>query len=224
MVGMLTTLGIQKGKPFAPDARTTAILEQAARDVYEYLGERLRTGKFYTVYWPDRQWGAPALSPEVVKGGAQFVFQDRVETLTRARDVYFWAVAVPKRFGGPDGTIYLVTALEQAGQSLDGDKTYRLRVPANVPARDFWSVIAYSVNTRTFVEGKPAVSSNDTGMKKNGDGTVDIWFGPKPRSGEEANSIVTKPGENYFVIFRFYGAEDPIRDKTWKLVDFEPVK
>lgn len=61
-------------EPGAARARTTAILEKAARDVYDYLVGQLRTGKFYNIYWSDRQWGLPALSPEVIKGGAQLTF------------------------------------------------------------------------------------------------------------------------------------------------------
>ncbi|MGH6678383.1 MAG: DUF1254 domain-containing protein, partial [Bradyrhizobium sp.] len=64
-MGMLTALGIQRGKPFEPDARTRAILNDAAAAAYQ-MSRVLATsqnpgGVNYRVY-PDRQWLNPFAS------------------------------------------------------------------------------------------------------------------------------------------------------------------
>jgi hypothetical protein len=54
------------------------------------------------------------------------------------------------------------------------------------------------------------------------DGTVDHYFGPKAPQGLESNWIPT--GEDYFLIFRLYGPEKALFEKTWTLPDVEMVK
>jgi hypothetical protein len=44
---------------------------------------------------------------------------------------------------------------DSAGQLLDGQSTYRLRVPAVVPAKDFWSAIVYDMDSKAFVCVEP---------------------------------------------------------------------
>jgi hypothetical protein len=61
-------------------------------------------------------------------------------------------------------------------------------------------------------------------MHRNDDGSVDIYFGPKPPTGQVANWVPTMPGRGFFPWFRFYGPEKPLFEKTWKLPDLENVK
>lgn len=42
--------------------------------------------------------------------------------------------------------------------------------------------------------------------------------------GKESNWVPTKSGGRFEVLFRFYGPEKPLFDKTWKLGDIEEVK
>jgi hypothetical protein len=51
----------------------------------------------------------------------------------------------------------------------------------------------------------------------NKDGSIDMYFGPNPPPQGEKNWIKTKPGESFFMYFRFY-------DKSWKVNDVELVK
>ena len=37
MMGMLESIGIEKGKPFDPDEKTKRILERAISDAYDYM-------------------------------------------------------------------------------------------------------------------------------------------------------------------------------------------
>ena len=43
MIGALKTIGIEKGKPFAPDSKTKAILEDAIAEAHAYLDTRYKT-------------------------------------------------------------------------------------------------------------------------------------------------------------------------------------
>jgi len=64
-----------------------------------------------------------------------------------------------------------------------------------------------------------ACSSLTPGLAKNADGSVDIYFGPKAPVEKESNWVPTKGGGGFEVMFRFYGPEKPLFDKTWKLPD-----
>jgi hypothetical protein len=65
--------------------------------------------------------------------------------------------------------------------------------------------------------------SQSPGLQKNADGSVDIYFGPKAPAGMDSNWVSTNPGGQFEVLFRFYGPEKPLFDKTWKLPDIEKV-
>ena len=57
----------------------------------------------------------------------------------------------------------------------------------------------------------------------NADGSVDLYFGPKPPAGKEANWMQTIAGKGWFVVFRLYGPLEPWIDKTWRPGEFELV-
>jgi hypothetical protein len=52
---------------------------------------------------------------------------------------------------------------------------------------------------------------------------VDVYFGPKAPQGKESNWIPTSAGAGFEVLFRFYGPEKALFDKTWKLPDIEQI-
>ena len=108
---------------------------------------------------------------------------------------------------------------------MNGKDTYKLNVPADTPAKDFWSVIVYSMKSKGFVEDvdRVGLSSLDISkMKKNSDGSVDVYFAPKAPQGLENNWIPT--GEAFFLLFRLYGPEKPLFEKSWTLSDIEKVR
>ena len=67
----------------------------------------------------------------------------------------------------------------------------------------------------------PSRSSQTSGLKKNADGSVDLYFAPKAPAGKESNWVPTDPNEKFEVLFRFYGPQKPLFDKTWRLPDIE---
>ncbi len=87
---------------------------------------------------------------------------------------------------------------------------------------DFWSIIAYGTVSRTFMNSaKFTVSSNDEGVKVNADGSIDLYLSPKPVKGFEANTVIINPDEDYFLMFRLYGAKPQLWERKWQLGDPE---
>ena len=118
-----------------------------------------------------------------------------------------------------------MTASDGDGTGLDPSKTYKIHIPANPPIRDFWSIIAYGNKSRTFIDSpKFTVSSNDEGLNVNADGSIDLYLSPKPVKGYEANTVITNPKEDAFLMFRFYGAKPELWEKKWVLGDPQLVK
>jgi hypothetical protein len=131
---------------------------------------------------------------------------------------------LPKRMG--EGQFYLMAIEDKEGQALDGSKTYRLRVPANAPVRQYWSATLYDRETHALIrEASHAARSSQTpGLQVNADGSADLFFGPNAPQGKEANWIPTDPEAEFEILFRFYGPLPPLFDKTWTLPDVELVK
>jgi hypothetical protein len=132
--------------------------------------------------------------------------------------------APPAKLGS--GSFYFGTFRDGGGAALRGENTYRLRVPANVPVRQFWSVTVYSGETFALFRDatRLTVNSFDDGLRKNSDGSVDIYFGPKAPQGQEANWLYTLPGKTWFPWFRAYDPEKALYDKVWKLPEIELIK
>ena len=222
MGGMLASIGIEKGKPFAPKGKVKQALEKAAKDGFSYLEYMFETPGYSTeIYWPDHQWlGIKQPS----KDG--FVFDEGEYLLLDERgSLYQWVTFIPRRLG--KASAYVLGMRDADGELLSGKQNYKFNVPANVPARDFWSVIAYGKTTKSFIYNdadKVGLSSYDkSSLKMNDDGTIDIYFGEKAPAGLESNWIPTA-GEDFFLLFRFYGPEKSYFDKSFKLPDVEKVK
>jgi len=99
-------------------------------------------------------------------------------------------------------------------------------VPANPPVKLYWSATVYDRATHALIREMPKsdCSSLTPGLTKNADGSMDIYFGPTAPAGKEANWVPTKSGGTFEVLFRFYGPEKPLFEKTWQLGDIEEMK
>ena len=125
------------------------------------------------------------------------------------------------------GQAYLDVYRDKDGRAFDGAKTYHLHVPPNPPAKQFWSVTLYDLDTRRFIQNKEQIvdrSSRLPDLAKNGDGSVDIYFSPTAPKGFEKNWIPTVPGQSWFPLFRLYAPLEAYFDKSWPLPDIEKVK
>ena len=223
MIALLASIGIEKGKPFNPDEETKEAMLEGLKHAYAFLQHRFVTDRASLLrFWENRQWGIFNLSPEQSKLGFPFVTAERVLIDERAQ-YYFYGTYLPKNLGG--GTFYLCGLRDKDGDLMNGTDTYRLTVPADTPAKDFWSVIVYSMKTKGFMEDVDRVGLSSRvidSMKRNGDGSVDVYFAPQAPEGMESNWIPT--GEDFFLLFRLYGPDKPLYDKTWVLDDVEKVK
>ncbi len=112
------------------------------------------------------------------------------------------------------------------GDYLDGSKNYKVTLPPNIPAKRFWSFNVYDNQHRSFLETDQKIAGLDStlpSVKKNADGSVTVWFGPKAPAGQEGNWVQTWPGKGFNVIFRLYGPLEGWFDKSWRPGDLEVV-
>ncbi len=99
------------------------------------------------------------------------------------------------------GSQYAVTEHDAGGHYLDGGKTYRLHLPAEIPVKDFWSMQVNDPQTRSLLQTDqqyPSLSSQKKDLVVNPDTSVDVYFGPKPPQGKESNWLQTIPGKGWF--------------------------
>jgi len=219
MGGMLASIGIKKDEPFAPNPKIKTALEAAVKSAYDYMEYMFETPGFGLIeQWDGKQW---MNVNEPSNDG--FVFDEGDYLLMDARaDLFHWATLFPRYLG--KASAYLISMKDSNGDFLKGDKEYKLTVPANVPARDFWSVIVYSKKTKAWIyndENKVGISSYDKDkLTLNDDGSVDLYFSKTAPEGKEANWIPTN-GEDFVLIFRFYGPEEGFFDKSFQLDDVQ---
>jgi hypothetical protein len=220
MMGMLLPLGIEKGKEFTPDAMTVARLKSSAAEAHAWLLAQMPT--FVENWWPNSQWKVP-IAPIAVKTGFKWTVPDYFDVDTRG--VAFASFFLPPAKLGA-GSFYLGALFDSEGQPLRGENTYRLHVPANVPVSQFWALTVYNGETQALFlnSTRPSVGSLSEGMRKNADGSVDLYVGPRAPDGQEANWIYTPTGKSWFPWFRFYGPEKALFDKSWTMPDIVQVK
>lgn len=111
------------------------------------------------------------------------------------------------------GSQYAFVNKDSNGDVLDGGKEYRLRIPAEVPLKDFWSIVVYDPQTRSELQtSQPFPSKNNLRdpLVANPDGSVDLYFGPtRPDDEHAANWTQTVEGKGWFAILRLYGPSTP---------------
>jgi hypothetical protein len=225
-LGVLASIGIEKGKPFAPDERMKKILTESAavgnataRAIL--FKSRMKEAYFYT----NSAWVTP------MPGGSYlFESQPGVRNLDARTMMFYYATGVTpamtmKMIG--IGSQYAAAFVDSEGKPLDGGKTYKLHLPPNIPAKNFWSFVAYDNQTRSELqtdEQFPSIGSQKKGLVVNPDTSVDVYFGPTAPAGHEANWVQTVPGKGWNVLLRLYGPLQPWFDKTWQPGEFELVK
>jgi hypothetical protein len=225
MHGLIATLGIEKGKPFAPDARMKSILERAAKAGHtQMLVSAFASARPDRLAWKDRKWEWLGLVPE----SAQFETSSGIDL--EARDRWFAQAIVtsPAMFRRTPGagSLYWLSNRDATGLYLDGGRSYKLTVPLPVPGKLFWSVTVYDAVTRSQVQtlqNSAALRSLFELKELEAAKSVDLYFGPKVPAGRENRWIQTLPGKGWFTYFRIYGPEGPAFDGSWKPGDFQEI-
>ena len=231
--GLFASIGMEKGKPFAPDARMKKILIDAvaianatARSIVWYPriegnmeGIELYPGdnSAWLMGWVDKNVFFTGQDKHTMNSDARVMFHYPYTIVTPAM-----AVTIPGK-----GSDYGIAYVDADKQPFDGSKLYKLHLPANPPANDFWAMTLYDPQTRApFPSSQPlpSVGSQTKGLKKNSDGSYDIYFGPKAPKGFENNWLETIPGRSWFTAIRMYGPLDPWIKKEWRPSEIELVK
>lgn len=226
--GLAAGIGIVKGKDFAPDDRMKQILTDAVavgNATARAISFRNRDPR--APIYENSQW-----MTGFVGGDYRWLDGDGMAGRNLDARTYFFYIAtvntpamaakIPGR-----GSQYAFAAVDSSGEPFDGARNYTMHVPANPPAKDFWSIVLYDPQTRSELQtgqSYPSKNNKRDPLIENADGSVDIYFGPTVPEGKEANWIQTVPGKGWFTLFRLYGPLEPWFDKTWKPGEIEPVE
>ncbi len=226
--GLLASIGISKGSPFAPDDRMRALLTEAAavaNGTARAISFKTRDPEAYL--YPNRRWKTGFIGNDyqwLRDGGVGGRNLD-------ARTMFFYIAtvntpAMALRMPGV-GSQYAITEHDSRGEYLDGAKNYQLTIPGNVPAKDFWSVVVYDPQTRSELQtGQAYPSRNSTRdpLATDADGSITLTFGPTAPVDDAGNWIQTVAGKNWFTLLRLYGPLEAWFDKTWVPGDIEPLQ
>jgi len=225
MLGLLAAIGIEKGKPFQPDARMKKILAEAAQ-----VGTAVQRSIIWrnrdesVVMWPgSKSW-------EVGFAGGSYAFEhDGVSLIDDRVRFHFYATGITPAMVKPPigaGSSYVIGLRDAEGEQLDGSKTYKIHIPPNIPAKRFWDITVYDNQTRSLLQTDnpyPGVTSIDKATVKNADGSYDVYIGPKKPDGN-VNWIQTDPSRGWNMLWRIYGPLQAWYDKTWRPSEIEMVK
>ena len=233
--GMLAGIGVIKSKPFVPDEHAKAILDAAAKTAFKMSKvvafNDIMTKPGAQIY-VDRQWTTPLLGGYAKSGpelSIEFLWRDGTFRDLDSRIAYFtnyYAISPGMISKIPDkGAAYLIGYKDSAGKLYSGDKSYRLHLPAPIPAANFWSLTLYDALTASGLDnGQPFPSLNSHDRPTvNADGSVDLYVGPTAPPGKEANWLRSVRGKGYFVILRLYGPKEAYLNLSWKPSDLEEM-
>ena len=223
MRGMLAGIGIEKGKPFKPDANTKALLDKAAN-----VGFKMATNIDYNYYpndkiYSDRVWEQTFIGGSPVFEGKTFHNIDASTAFFHSKysTSKSMVIAMPGK-----GSQYLMALRDDDENLFYGQNTYHLHMPAGIPAGNFWSFVVYDAETRALLDNGqpiPGVASNRNATV-NKDGSVDVYFGPKAPKDKNANWIKTVPGKGWFGAIRLYSPKKAFFDHSWKPDNIKKVK
>ncbi|MGO4294268.1 DUF1254 domain-containing protein [Chitinophaga sp. RAB17] len=227
MRGFLHTIGIEKDKKFAPSEEDRKLLNLAAVTAFKtskVIINELLPKETGGLYYKGRQW-VNTFAGENTSFQSSGTFTNLEQRTAYFTSAYSDAPAMVVNMIN-SGAKYPATSKDADGEYLDGGKNYSLHLPANIPAKIFWSLAAYNSITASGLDnGQPFPSLNAMDKPvQNADGSIDLYLGPKAPQGKEKNWIATVPDKGYFVILRLYAPEQAFFDQTWQPEDIKKVK
>jgi hypothetical protein len=224
MRGMMASLGIEKGKPFNPDKQMKEILIAGA-EVGMKMAQALRYGEKLkgTRYYDNRQWNNVLNVLDVeFKQDSYLDIDARVGMFKIG---YSISPAMVMNMVGK-GSKYPFAYRDADGDFLSGGSSYKLHMPANIPAANFWSVTLYDgENASGLKNGQPFPSIGSlSNLQYNDDGSVDLYFGPTlPKNALKSNYLKTAPGKGWFTLLRLYSPTEAFFDQSWRPDDFKKL-
>ena len=222
----------RSGSARAPRSRPTSACAQLLTEAAAVANGTARAIAFKTrdpeaYRYPDRRWKTAFI------GNDYRWLMRRRRGRTQPRRPH--AVLLPRDrehpgHGAADARRRIPVRLRRTRQHAASTSTaanrYQLTVPPDVPAKDFWSIVAYDPQTRSELQtGQAFPSRNNTRdpLAANADGSITLTFGPTAPDDNPGNWIQTVPGKKWFTILRLYGPLEPWFDKTWIPGDIEPL-
>jgi hypothetical protein len=245
LMGQIASIGIVKGKPFAPDARMKKILTDAAaigNATARMLNINPRPSEGFS-YYPGSNWTNMLFvggyefetpPPMLTKEGLKPFPATGARTLN-SRTLFFGGYtgitpAMCMRIPGI-GSQYLIASLDANNNYFDGAKNYKVVLPKGIPEKNFWSIILYDNQTRSMLQtGQPypkvgSLNYPRPAAEAAADGSTTVYIGPKlPNGVKDSNWIQSVPGKGYFVCLRLYSPLESFFDKSWRISEIEPVK
>ncbi len=225
----LKRLGIEKGKPFAPDDRQLRILAEAEKKGFEMSvalsaarekDAHLRNAVFYE----GGSWSNP-LSVENI-----YDHIDSSGALELDRRTSYGHEAITMSEGMTAETVgvgskYLAAYRDSDGNYLNSAFDYVLVVPPNPPAEQFWSITGYNARTRAMVYTDRKDVSSRQDLYVNPDGSVPVYLTSNPQSMPHPQNCIDIKGQgDIFVYFRTYAPTKEYFSKSWKLPDIQRIK
>jgi hypothetical protein len=246
IAGQAAAIGIVKGRPFNPDARMKEILTAAAA-VANAAGRAVtfnaRAAEGFNYYGAPSNWVNSLFTggyefmtppPEITKEGVKPYPSDGARKLNARTWFFYLATGVTPAMCmrlENIGSQYLAAYLDSKGTPLDGNKTYKVKLPPNIPAARFWSLTVYDNQSRSMLETPqryPRAGSQtypSPATKADPDGSTTVFFGPTmPNGVDRGNWIQTTPGKGWFTLLRLYSPLKSFFDRSWKAGEIEEVK
>lgn len=246
LLGQLAAIGIVKGKPFSPDARMKKILTDAAAvgnaagRTFNWRGSDVPGWSYYpNSMWANMLWEGgfnfETPPPMITKEGFFKAFPPTGARTLNSRAAFYYGYTMDSPgmiMRVPNvGSQYLMGFSDADNNAMDGDKTYKVTLPKNIPAGKFWSFTVYDNQTRSMLQTPqrfPRAGSQtypSPAAVADADGSTTIYFGPtKPANAKDGNWIQTTPGKGWFTILRLYSPKETFFDKSWRLSEIELVK
>ena len=226
LAGILASIGIIKGVPFKPDAAAKAALTKAVEIAPKMIfaqrvaGRADKKDKYYT----DRQYfnGWAGADADWFRDS----YLDLDLRATYYQVAYSSAPAMVMSIIN-QGSKYPSTLRDKDGDLLEGSNSYKLHLPAGIPAKLFWAVTIYNPHDGSMPEtDQPFPSRNQWDkVETNEDGSVDLYFGPtNAKNWNEKNWIQTLEGRAFLITIRLYGSSTEFYDQTWRPDDVVKVK
>ena len=233
--GLIASIGIEKKKEspaeFVPDERMKKILTEAAAVGNATARALVFKPRDQGVYLypndPDKKW-----KTAFVGGSHEWLVNDGLggrNLDARTLFFYFATVNTPAVTSAAPGvgSQYAYADKDVNGDDLHGANTYKLNIPADVPALDFWSVVIYDPQTRSQLQMPtqpfPSKNSKRDALEVNPeDGSIDLYFGPVEPADKQNNWIQTVGIKHWFAMLRLYGPTERWFDGSWKPGEIEP--
>jgi hypothetical protein len=245
LAGQFAAIGIVKDETFAPDPRLRKILDEAVavgNAAARTVGMGAHPSDDFRYYDGDSAWWNMLFvggfeftnpPPEITPDGIKPYPNKGARRLHSRTSMFYTATCITPamcmRLTGV-GSQYLVANVDPDGEPFDGARTYRVRLPKDIPAARFWSLNVYDNQTRSLLQTPqryPRACSQmypSPAAEAEPDGSTVVYFSPTQPDGVAAgNWIQTDPKKGWFVLLRLYSPLQPFFDKTWRPGEIEPA-